>query len=99
MSLNFTILSVGKITICSYYDPWQKHQKDVKKGNIESDDLPLPYDYDLWKGVADTTVSFYRTKEGIVGNTLGNVEESQGSDIFSTNSDEWSDDSEFEKLL
>ena len=66
---------------------------------MESDDFPLPYDYDLWKGVADTTVSFYRTKGGIIGNTLGNVEESQDSDIFSTNSDEWSDDSEFEKLL
>ena len=93
------MLNIGKNTICSYYDPWQKHQKEVKKGNIESDDLPLPYDYDLWNDFADTTVSFYRTKDGIVGNTLGNVEESQGSDIWSTNSDEWSDDSELEKLL
>ena len=84
------MLNLGKITSCSDYDPRQKHQKDVKKGNIESGDLPLSYDYD-W------TVSFHRTKEGSDRNTRNSVEESQDYDIWSTNSNEWSDDSEFEE--
>ena len=47
---------------------------------MQADDLPLPFDYNLWNGVADTTVTFYRTRKGTVGNTLENVKETQASE-------------------